>query len=67
MALVEGGMALPGWPDGRLGRLRALSPLFVLGSESAVGSAGKKPMEAKEYVLRDGDVCSFRIHVQWIS
>ena len=63
MVTVGGGMPQVGWSDGRLGRLRALSPLFVLGSESAVGSAGKKPMEAKEYVLRDGDVCSFRFYV----
>ncbi len=37
--------------------------LFVLGSESAVGAAGKKRMEGKEYVMRDGDVCNFRFNV----
>jgi hypothetical protein len=37
--------------------------LFVLGSEAAVGAAGKKRMEGKEYVLRDGDVCNFRFNV----
>jgi ribosome-binding ATPase YchF (GTP1/OBG family) len=35
----------------------------VLGSEAAVGAAGKKRMEGKEYVLRDGDVCNFRFNV----
>ncbi len=37
--------------------------LFALGSESAVGSAGKKRMEGKEYVMKDGDVCNFRFNV----
>ncbi len=37
--------------------------LFVLGSESAVASAGKKRMEGKEYVMRDGDVVNFRFNV----
>jgi GTP-binding protein YchF len=37
--------------------------LFTLGSEAAVGSAGKKRMEGKEYVMRDGDVCNFRFNV----
>jgi ribosome-binding ATPase YchF (GTP1/OBG family) len=37
--------------------------LFVLGSEAAVGSAGKKRMEGKEYVMRDGDVVNFRFNV----
>ena len=37
--------------------------LFALGSEAAVGSAGKKRLEGKEYVMRDGDVCNFRFNV----
>ena len=37
--------------------------LFELGSEGAVGSAGKKRMEGKEYVVKDGDVCHFRFNV----
>ncbi len=37
--------------------------LFALGTESAVGAAGKKRMEGKEYVMRDGDVCNFRFNV----
>ena len=37
--------------------------LFALGSESAVGSAGKKRMEGKEYVMREGDVVNFRFNV----
>ena len=37
--------------------------LFTLGSESAVGSAGKKRMEGKEYLMRDGDVVNFRFNV----
>ncbi len=37
--------------------------LFGLGSESAVAAAGKKRMEGKEYVMRDGDVVNFRFNV----
>ncbi|MSQ84418.1 MAG: redox-regulated ATPase YchF [Myxococcales bacterium] len=37
--------------------------LFVLGTESAVGGAGKKRMEGKDYVMRDGDVVNFRFNV----
>ena len=37
--------------------------LFALGSESAVASAGKKRMEGKEYVMREGDVVNFRFNV----
>ena len=37
--------------------------LFTLGTESAVGSAGKKRMEGKEYVMKDGDVVNFRFNV----
>ncbi|MEY3013029.1 MAG: hypothetical protein RIT45_1764 [Pseudomonadota bacterium] len=37
--------------------------LFELGSESAVAAAGKKRMEGKEYVVKDGDVCHFRFNV----
>ena len=37
--------------------------LFALGSESAVAGAGKKRMEGKEYVMRDGDVVNFRFNV----
>ncbi len=37
--------------------------LFGLGSEAAVGAAGKKRMEGKEYVMRDGDVVNFRFNV----
>ncbi len=37
--------------------------LFALGTESAVGAAGKKRIEGKEYVMKDGDVCNFRFNV----
>lgn len=37
--------------------------LFALGSEQAVGAAGKKRMEGKDYVMRDGDVVHFRFNV----
>ena len=37
--------------------------LFTLGSESAVGAAGKKRMEGKDYVMRNGDVVNFRFNV----
>ena len=37
--------------------------LFQFGSEAAVASNGKKRMEGKEYVMRDGDVVNFRFNV----
>lgn len=37
--------------------------LFELGSEAAVGAAGRKRIEGKEWVVRDGDVCHFRFNV----
>jgi GTP-binding protein YchF len=37
--------------------------LFTLGTEGAVGAAGKKRIEGKEYVMKDGDVCNFRFNV----
>ncbi|HAN32649.1 MAG TPA: redox-regulated ATPase YchF [Myxococcales bacterium] len=37
--------------------------LFEHGSESAVASAGKKRLEGKEYVMREGDVVLFRFNV----
>jgi len=37
--------------------------LFNLGSETAVAAAGKKRMEGKDYVMRDGDVVNFRFNV----
>ena len=37
--------------------------LFELGSEQAISAAGKKRLEGKEYVMKDGDVCNFRFNV----
>ena len=37
--------------------------LFRLGTEQAVAGAGKKRIEGKEYVMRDGDVVLFRFNV----
>ena len=37
--------------------------LFEHGSETAVASAGKKRLEGKEYVMREGDVVLFRFNV----
>jgi GTP-binding protein YchF len=37
--------------------------LFTLGTEAAVAAKGKKRMEGKEYVMRDGDVVHFRFNV----
>ncbi len=41
----------------------ACADLFELGTESAVAAAGRKRVEGKEYVVRDGDVCHFRFNV----
>ena len=41
----------------------ACADLFELGSEAAVAAAGRKRVEGKEYVVRDGDVCHFRFNV----
>ena len=37
--------------------------LFELGTEAAVAARGKKRIEGKEYVMRDGDVVLFRFNV----
>ncbi len=37
--------------------------LFELKTEAAVAAAGRKRMEGKEYVVKDGDVCHFRFNV----
>jgi GTP-binding protein YchF len=37
--------------------------LFKLGTEAAVAAAGKKRIEGKEYVMRDGDVVVVRFNV----
>ncbi len=33
------------------------------GSEKAVSEAGKKRLEGKEYIMKDGDICHFRFNV----
>ena len=37
--------------------------IFELGTETAVAAKGKKRMEGKEYVMREGDVVHFRFNV----
>ncbi|MSP92536.1 MAG: redox-regulated ATPase YchF [Myxococcales bacterium] len=41
----------------------ACEDVFRLGTEAAVAAAGKKRVEGKEYVMRDGDVVVFRFNV----
>jgi ribosome-binding ATPase YchF (GTP1/OBG family) len=41
----------------------AYEDLWALGDEKAVKAAGKVRLEGKEYVVRDGDIISFRYNV----
>lgn len=37
--------------------------LKILGNEKAVKDAGKLRLEGKEYIMQDGDICTFRFNV----